>query len=46
MKVLKPFVDYVLDVYYNGVDEYGNQIEDRVEMSLSSVDGIKQELSF
>ena len=27
MKALKPFVEYVLDVYYNGVDEYGNQIE-------------------
>ena len=25
---LKPFVDYVLDVYYNGVDEYDNQIEE------------------
>ena len=24
---LKPFVDYVLDVYYSGVDKYGNQIE-------------------
>ena len=22
-KSLKPFVDYVLDVYYNGVDHYG-----------------------
>ena len=28
MKVLKPFVKYVLDMYYNGVDEYGNQIEE------------------
>ena len=27
-KVLEPFVKYVLDVYYNGVDEYGNQIEE------------------
>ena len=25
---LEPFVKYVLDVYYNGVDEYGNQIEE------------------
>ena len=25
-KALKPFVEYVLNVYYNGVDEYGNQI--------------------
>ena len=25
---LKPFVEYVLGVYYNGVDEYGNQIEE------------------
>ena len=28
IKALKPFVEYVLDVYYNGVDEYGNQIEE------------------
>ena len=28
MKALKPFVEYVLDVYYNGVDKYGNQIEE------------------
>ena len=27
IKALKPFVDYVLDVYYSGVDKYGNQIE-------------------
>ncbi len=27
-KALKPFVEYVLGVYYNGVDEYGNQIEE------------------
>ena len=27
-KDLKPFVEYVLDAYYNGVDEYGNQIEE------------------
>ena len=27
-KALEPFVEYVLDVYYNGVDEYGNQIEE------------------
>ena len=27
MKALKPFVEYVLDVYYSGVDKYGNQIE-------------------
>ena len=27
-KDLEPFVEYVLDVYYNGVDEYGNQIEE------------------
>ena len=26
-KALEPFVDYVLDVYYSGVDKYGNQIE-------------------
>ena len=27
MKALKPFVEYVLDAYYSGVDKYGNQIE-------------------
>ena len=27
-KTLEPFVEYVLGVYYNGVDEYGNQIEE------------------
>ena len=27
-KALKPFVEYVLDVYCNGVDECGNQIEE------------------
>ena len=27
-KALKTFVEYVLGVYYNGVDEYGNQIEE------------------
>ena len=27
IKALKPFVDYVLDIYYSGVDKYGNQIE-------------------
>ena len=27
-KALEPFVKYVLDVYYNDVDEYGNQIEE------------------
>ena len=27
-KALEPFVEYVLSVYYNGVDEYGNQIEE------------------
>ena len=27
-KALEPFVKFVLDVYYNGVDEYGNQIEE------------------
>ena len=27
-KALKPFVEYVLGVYYHGVDEYGNQIEE------------------
>ena len=26
-KALKPFVEYVLGVYYSGVDKYGNQIE-------------------
>ena len=27
-KALEPFVEYVLDVYYNGEDEYCNQIEE------------------
>ena len=27
-KAFEPFVEYVLDEYYNGVDEYGNQIEE------------------
>ena len=27
-KALEPFVEYVLGVYYNGVDGYGNQIEE------------------
>ena len=27
-KALEPFVEYVLDAYYNGVDKYGNQIEE------------------
>ena len=26
-KALRPFVEYVLGVYYSGVDKYGNQIE-------------------
>ena len=28
MKALKPFFNYVLNVYYNGVDNYCNQIEE------------------
>ena len=27
-KPLEPFIEYVLGVYYNGVDEHGNQIEE------------------
>ena len=27
-KALEPFIEYVLGDYYNGVDEYGNQIEE------------------
>jgi hypothetical protein len=27
-KAFEPFVEYVLGVYYNGADEYGNQIEE------------------
>ena len=27
-KAIEPFVEYVLDAYYNGSDEYGNQIEE------------------
>ena len=26
-KALKPFVEYILGVYYSGLDKYGNQIE-------------------
>ena len=26
-KDIEPFVEYILGVYYNGVDQYGNQIE-------------------
>ena len=28
MKALKPFVNYDLNGYYNGVDKYGNQIDE------------------
>ena len=27
-KAIEPFIEYVLGVYYNGVDKYGNQIEE------------------
>ena len=27
MKALKPFVEYILEFYYSGVDKYGNQVE-------------------
>ena len=27
-KALEPFVNYVLKEYYNGVDKYGNQIDE------------------
>ena len=27
MNALRPFVEYVLGVYYSGADKYGNQIE-------------------
>ena len=27
-KALEPFVEYVLEVYYKGVDQYSNQIEE------------------
>ena len=27
-KVLEPFIKYVLEVYYNGIDNYGNLIEE------------------
>ena len=27
MKALKPFLEYVLDAYYSGLDKYGNQVE-------------------
>ena len=35
MKAVKPFVEYVLDVYYSGVDKYGNQIEVSKESSVN-----------
>ena len=28
IKAIEPFVNYVLSAYYNGVDNYGNQIEE------------------
>ena len=43
---LKPFVEHVLGVYYNDIDELAIRVKNRVEKSLSSIDGIKQELSF
>ena len=27
-KALEPFIEHLLGAYYNGVDEYGNQIEE------------------
>ena len=45
-KALEPFLKYVMEVYYNGVDDYGNQIEESSREGLSSADGIEQELSF
>ena len=27
-KALEPFAEYVLGVYYNGVDDYGNKVEE------------------
>ena len=27
-KAIEPFVNYVLKEYYNGVDKYGNQIDE------------------
>ena len=29
-KALEPFLEYVLGVYYNGLDKYGNQIEESI----------------
>ena len=27
-KAIEPFVNYVLNVYYNGLDNYGHQLEE------------------
>ena len=27
-KAIEPFAEYVLDLYYNGIDKYGNKIEE------------------
>ena len=45
-KALKPFVKYVLDVYYNGVDEYGNQIEESSREEPFERRWNREELSF
>ena len=45
-KALKPFVEYVLDVYYSGVDKYGNQIEEYDREESFERRWIEQELSF
>ena len=44
MKALKPFAEYVLGVYYSGVDKYGNQIE--VSKESFEKDGIEPEKSY
>ena len=45
-KALKPFVEYVLGVYYNGIDEYGNQIEESSREEPFERRWNREELSF
>ena len=35
-KAIEHFVNYLLNVYYNGIDEYGNKMKNLTERSLSS----------
>ena len=35
-KAIEHFVNYLLNDYYNGIDEYGNKMKNLTERSLSS----------